>query len=99
MTNHEATIRVTDNPSAHRFEIWSDSTLAGMAFYRLVPGKIVFRHTEVDPAFEGKGLGTRLATFALDTARERGLEVVPLCPFIAGYIESHPDYADLVAAG
>ena len=51
----------------------------------------------VDPAFEGRGIGSQLATFALDDARARGLAVVPRCPFFAAFIGRHPEYADLVA--
>lgn len=55
-------------------------------------------HTEVDPAFEGQGVGSQLAKAALDDVRARGLELVPRCPFIAAYIRRHSeDYLDLVA--
>ena len=50
----------------------------------------------MQPRFEGQGLGARLARFALDDARERGLRVVPLCPFIAAFVKRHPEYQDLV---
>jgi hypothetical protein len=89
-------LRVVDSPSAHRFEAWSGSDLAGFAEYRLRPGRIVFTHTEIDGAFEGKGIGSRLAAGALDQVRSRGLAVVPLCPFIKSYIDRHPEYAALV---
>jgi predicted GNAT family acetyltransferase len=52
----------------------------------------------VNPAYEGRGFGSRLAEAALDDARRQALAVVPLCPFIAWYIEQHPEYRDLVAA-
>ena len=53
--------------------------------------------TEVYESYEGLGLGSRLARAALDDARARGLKVMPLCPFIAGFIERHLDeYRDLV---
>jgi predicted GNAT family acetyltransferase len=58
----------------------------------------VFTHTEVDPAFEGHGIGSALAAGALDDARRRGLVVVPSCPFIRAYITRHPEYADLLRA-
>jgi uncharacterized protein len=48
------------------------------------------------PQFEGQGLGSRLAAFALDDVRGRGLAAVPVCPFIAGYIRKHGEYRDLV---
>ncbi|WP_214103710.1 GNAT family N-acetyltransferase [Acrocarpospora catenulata] len=88
---------VADNPAQSRYEIVVDGEVAGFAQYRLRPGKIVFTHTEISGKYEGQGLGGRLAKGALDGARERGLPVAPLCPFIAGYIKRHPEYADLVA--
>lgn len=89
-------VRVADNPREHRFEAFIGDELAGFATYRLEPDRIVFLHTEVDDAFEGHGVGSRLAAGALDEARSRHLMVVPRCEFIASYIERHPAYADLV---
>ena len=59
--------------------------------------RIAFTHTNVDPAYEGRGFGSRLAEAALADARREGLAVVPLCPFIAWYIEHHPEHEQLVA--
>jgi predicted GNAT family acetyltransferase len=56
-------------------------------------------HTEIEPAFDGRGLGGQLARAALDDVRRRGVRAVARCPFIAGYIERHPEYQDLVASG
>jgi predicted GNAT family acetyltransferase len=92
-------VAVVDDPSARRFEARVGDQMAGFSEYRLKPGQIVFTHTEVDPAFEGQGVGSRLAAGVLDAARQRGLAVIPLCPFIRAYIKRHPQYADLVAAG
>jgi uncharacterized protein len=86
-------IAVVDNPASHQFEIRVDGQLAGFARYRLAPGKIVFIHTEIDPVYEGKGLGSTLAAGALDAARERSLEIDAQCPFIAAYLKRHPEYA------
>lgn len=91
--------RVVHNAAEHKYEIYVGEERAGFAAYREEPGRIVFTHTVVEPAFEGRGLGSRLAASALDDARRRGLPVVPLCEFIAGYIERHPEYADLVSSG
>jgi predicted GNAT family acetyltransferase len=87
---------VRDDPQLLRFEIHDDGKLAGFAQYVRRPGRIFFVHTEIDPAFEGRGLGSRLAAGALDATRATGERVVPLCPFIAQYIERHREYADLV---
>jgi predicted GNAT family acetyltransferase len=88
---------VADVPDRRRFEARIGDELAGFSEYTLGDGTIVFTHTQVDDAFEGRGVGGALARGALDSARERGLAVVPRCPFIRGWIERHPDYADLVA--
>ena len=89
---------VRNNPAENRYEIWADGELAGYTQYVLSRGRIAFLHTEVYEAYEGMGLGSRLAQAALDDARARGLVVMPFCPFIAGFIERHLDeYGDLVA--
>ena len=89
-------IDVHDNPSQSRFEIDDDGKLAGFAQYVRRPGRILFMHTEIDPAFEGRGLGSQLAAAALNATRAAGERVVPLCPFIGSFIERHPEYDDLV---
>ena len=89
-------IAIADNPAAHRFELKSGGALAAQAEYKLQPGVMTFTHTEVLPSHEGQGFGSKLARFALDDARARGLNVVPVCEFIAGYIRKHPEYLDLV---
>jgi predicted GNAT family acetyltransferase len=78
------------------YEITVDGQHAGLAFFEERPGVVVFTHTEIDDAFEGKGIGSQLARAALDDVRARGLRVVPICPFIKGWIKRHPDYQDLV---
>ena len=87
---------VRDNPERHRFEIdLGDGTFA-IAEYTLRPGKILFTHTEVPEAHGGKGFGTTLIRFALDAARERGLKVIPICPFFAAYMQKHGEVQDLL---
>jgi uncharacterized protein len=61
-------------------------------------GRAYFVHTEVEPGHEGAGVGSTLVRGALDAQRERGELVVPLCPFVRGYLERHPEYADVVDA-
>ena len=92
----DATVEVVDAPDENRFEIRVDGALAGFADYSHKGNRLIFRHTEVEDAYEGRGLGSKLAQGALDAARAGGHPVVPLCPFIASYIERHPEYQDLV---
>jgi predicted GNAT family acetyltransferase/glutaredoxin len=89
---------VVDAPESSRYEIKLEGRLIGLAAYRKRDGRIAFTHTEVDEACEGRGFGSRLIAAALDDARRQGLEVVPLCPFVAWYIKGHPEYEKLVPA-
>jgi predicted GNAT family acetyltransferase len=89
---------VRNNRQAMHYEIDVDGALAGFAAYVIQHDRIVFTHTEIDDAFEGKGIGSVLARAALDDARASGRRIVPRCPFIAAYIERHAEYADLVDA-
>jgi len=92
-----AEVEVVDAPEESRYELRLQGRLIGLAAYRRRNGRIAFTHTEVDESLEGRGFGSQLAAAALSDARRQGLEVVPLCPFIAHYIEQHPEYAELVA--
>jgi predicted GNAT family acetyltransferase len=95
---HDASLTVRDNTDKGRFEAVDESgVVAGFAAYRRREGRVVFTHTEVDDAFEGRGVGSTLVRAALDAVRDEGVQVVPLCPFVRSYIHRHPEYADLVA--
>lgn len=89
------TVTVTDNAAAQRFEAALEGHTA-FAEYRLEPGRLVLPHTLVPPAFEGKGVASALARHAFAYARERGLAVVPTCPFMAAWVKKHPEAQDLV---
>ncbi len=89
---------VVDVPEASRYELRLGERLIGVAAYHRRNGRIAFTHTEIDESCAGRGFGSRLATAALEDVRRQGLEVAPLCPFVARYIERHPEYEDLVAS-
>jgi predicted GNAT family acetyltransferase len=74
---------VVDVPDESRYEIRLGDRRIGYAAYHRSEGTIAFTHTEVDSACEGRGFGTRLVTEALDDAHRHGLEVLPLCSFVA----------------
>ena len=86
---------VRDNAERQRFEIDLGDAIA-FAEYKFGPGTIIFTHTEVPPQHEGKGIGSTLIRAALASARERGLNVVPLCPFFAAYMRKHEEVRDLL---
>lgn len=89
-------LSVVDNAGEGRYEARVGSDVVGFIVYRLDAGRITLVHTEVDPEFEGEGIGSRLVAGALDDIRGRGLAVVPMCPFVRGFIERHPEYSELV---
>ncbi|HEX4432976.1 MAG TPA: GNAT family N-acetyltransferase [Frankiaceae bacterium] len=89
---------VTDHPENGRFEIAVDGELAGFASYHRVGENLDFTHTEIDDRFEGQGLGSTLIRAGLEAARERGMGVLPHCPFVRSFIERHAEFLDLVPA-
>ncbi|MFI0895947.1 GNAT family N-acetyltransferase [Streptomyces sp. NPDC020983] len=94
-TGGAAPVTVTDSPQAGRYEARIGDDLAGTAAYMRTPEVIAFIHTEVGDAYEGRGVGSALARTAMDDARAQGLRVLAICPFIAGWLDRHPEYADL----
>ena len=89
-------LNIHDNPAKHRFEADLGDGQLAIAEYKLRDDAIVFTHTEVPPEHEGQGIGSALIRYALNAARERGLEVVPVCPFFAAYIKKHAEEQDLL---
>ena len=98
MSGH-ADLAIRDNREQHRFEADLGDGSVAVAEYNLLDGKIVFTHTEVPPAHEGKGIGSALIRFALKSARKRGLQVIPTCPFFAAYMKKHAEEQDLLDPG
>ncbi|KWT62288.1 acetyltransferase [Streptomyces albus subsp. albus] len=86
---------MTDDRAAQRFEARLGGELAGVAAYLRAEGLLALVHTEVDPVYEGNGVGSALTRHALDAARADGLRVLAVCPFVAGWMERHPEYRDL----
>ena len=83
---------VVDVPEESRYELRLGDRRIGLAAYRRHDDRIAFTHTEIDSACEGRGFGSRLIRGALDDAREQGLEIVPLCSFVAAFVKRHPEY-------
>jgi hypothetical protein len=91
-------VDVRNNPDAARYEITVDGDLVGVADYRVTGDRVVFPHTEIDPAMRGRGLAAQLVRHALDDVRGTGRTVVPSCWYVARFIDEHPEYGDLLAA-
>ena len=88
---------ISNHPEMHRYEAGVDGNLAAYSEYNLIgEDAIMFTHTEVLPAYEGQGIGSKLARHVLEEARNQGKHVIPVCQFIAGYLRKHREYVDLV---
>ncbi len=90
------TVTVREASERCRFEVLVDDEVVGFAVYHLDAGRAAIPHTEVDPAHGGRGVATELIHTVLDSARERGQQVLPYCPFVSAYIRKHPEYVVLV---
>lgn len=90
MTDLEETITVTRNDRTHRYELHLGDVLAGFTVFRIdADGRLHFPHTEVDPAFRGRGLAQRVVADAMTDAAARGETVVPHCPVVTAYLQKH----------
>lgn len=98
MTQHVGTggIEVIERPEAGRFELDFPGGQA-FAIYRSDGDRIVVTHTEVPPAFNGRGIGSQLAEGIFRIARASGRRVVPRCAFVAAWARRYPDYGDVLA--
>jgi uncharacterized protein len=91
-------ISVEDRPELGRLLLLLDGQPAGFVAYERHGGEIALIHTEIEPQFAGRGLGSRLVAQLLDDVRAKGGSVLPYCPFVRSFIAEHPDYLDLVPA-
>lgn len=85
-----------DNPEQGRYEAQLGLVVAGFASYHAQPGLVTVTHTEVDRAFEGRGVGSALVRGMLDDLRRQNLRILPICPFVRAFLQRHQEYADLV---
>jgi uncharacterized protein len=89
-------LEVRESADGRRFELWEDGVIAGHADTLLAGGLLAVPHTEVSPERTGRGLAGELVRVVLDTARARGQQVLPQCPYVSEWISRNPQYLDLV---
>ncbi len=91
--------KLIDNEEKHRYEFQIDGKIAEIDYIKSSNGEIYLVHTEVPASLGGKGVGSQLAEKALADIERQGLRLVPLCPFVAGYIHKHPEWKRIVMRG
>ena len=96
----DSPVRILDLPDAQRYEATIDGALAGFLDYRRGSDRFLISHTEVDEAYEGRGVGSALARRAIDDARAAGLTIIVACPFVRAWLARHPeDAAGIILRG
>lgn len=86
---------IRHEPTRGRFTLEMDGAVAYLIYREVAAGTLDFDHTFVPPALRGGGVASRLTEHALRYARAQGAKVIPSCPFVARYIERHPEFRDL----
>ena len=93
----EMDLTVVDDIAKSRFEARTgDGALAGWVDYTRAPESVTLDHTEVDGAYEGQGVGSRLVKQTMAIVLAEGVEVVNDCPFIERYMRRHEGEYDAV---
>ncbi|OBG57979.1 GNAT family N-acetyltransferase [Mycobacterium sp. E3339] len=93
-TGAETTVRLEEG----RYTIAVEGKQVGLADFADRGDQRVFFHTEIDPAYGGRGLATILVEEALNEARGEGKRIVPVCSMIATVLKKHPEYDDITDA-
>ncbi len=96
MADTEIGLRLIDNADDERYELWIGDERAGALEYESQGDVLILVHTEIDRAFQGRGLATRLVQAVLRDIRARNLKLVAVCPFVRSYLREHPEESDLV---
>lgn len=92
-------MQVRNQPERNRYElVLDDGSVAGIADYSIVGDRVVMPHTEIQHRYRGRGLGAVLVRAALEDVRASGRSVVPVCWYVAEFIDQHPEFSDLVTA-
>lgn len=89
---------VVDNPEKRRFEAQVANNTVFIDYIR-AKDAVFLTHTEVPPVLEGQGIGAELVRQTLETLKDEGEQLAPLCPFVAAYLKRHPDWKFLLARG
>lgn len=97
MSDLDAPGAVSD-PEPRRYEIRVGDATAGFTEFVDSGEQRIFFHTEIQEHFAGRGLAATLIRSALDDTITTGRRVVPMCPFVAGFLDRHDEFESFVDA-
>ncbi|MCV7199004.1 GNAT family N-acetyltransferase [Mycobacterium angelicum] len=95
MTADKTGAEATVSAEHRKFTVSVDGKTVGLADYADRGDQRVFYHTEVDPAFGGRGLASILLEEALDATRKDGKRIVPVCSMVGTVLKKHPEFDDI----
>ncbi len=85
------------NAAALRYELIDGGVVVGILRYRQEGPNTVLEHAETARGFGGKGVASSLVTEVLDDLRTNDRLVVAECSFVRAFIDSRPEYSDMLA--
>jgi hypothetical protein len=69
----------------------------GMMTYSIAGAElIIIDHTDVEPAYNGKGVGQQMLYKIVEMAREKNIRIIPLCPFARAMFNKFEDIKDVL---
>lgn len=93
--NEEVQLELTDKNGFFHIDI-NGKTEAKMTFVFAGTDKIIIDHTEVNEGNNGKGYGKKMVAKAVEYAHEKGIKIIPLCPFAKKVFDKTPEFRDVL---
>jgi predicted GNAT family acetyltransferase len=91
-------MNVQNDTEHHRFLVRLPEGEGELIYKSVAPHALDLIHTRVDPRLRGQGVAEALAETAFAFARQRGLQIIPICPYVQRWLTKHPEHKDLVVA-
>jgi hypothetical protein len=91
--------QIRHDPARQRFSLRLDDALAVLDYDRVDASTLDYRHTFVPPPMRNRGIASALTAYALRYAGEANLKVIPSCPFVAAFVQRHPEHEPVLRRG
>jgi predicted GNAT family acetyltransferase len=91
--------QIRHDAAQQRFSLKLGDARAVLDYARVDASTLDYRHTFVPPSIRGRGIASALTAYALRYARDENLKVIPSCPFVAAFVQRHPEHKPVVRRG